>query len=182
MPNGSGECHGATDPAAVHDSLYLSPRSAPVRIEVAATTEVSDAIERAYRDDGARLWRAVLAQTGDRDMADDIVSEAFAQALGRGEALVDPRAWVWRAAFRIAMGRLKDARSLPLHSLRSTSNGSTASYRAGPIFGSDARPSERRPLPIFVRRMGTPTSPPPREGCLQAASTREASSRRYCRK
>lgn len=68
----------------------------------------SDELERVYREQGARLWRAVLAFAGDREVASDAVAEAFAQALRRGEALRSPERWVWRAAFRIAAGELKD--------------------------------------------------------------------------
>lgn len=35
-------------------------------------------------------------------------AEAFAQALGRGEELREPLRWVWRVAFRVAAGELKD--------------------------------------------------------------------------
>lgn len=73
--------------------------------------EPSDELERVYREQGARLWRAVLAFTGDREVASDAVAEAFAQALRRGEALRSPERWVWRAAFRIAAGELKDRRT-----------------------------------------------------------------------
>jgi len=38
------------------------------------------------------------------------VAEAFAQALGRGDELRDPLRWVWRVAFRVAAGELKDRR------------------------------------------------------------------------
>jgi DNA-directed RNA polymerase specialized sigma24 family protein len=65
------------------------------------------AIERLYRKEGDRIWRAVLFWAGDRETASDAVAEAFAQALHRGEAIRDPRAWVWRASFRIAAGELK---------------------------------------------------------------------------
>lgn len=75
-------------------------------------TDVAAAIERTYREEGERLWRALLAQTGDPDLADDVVSEVFAQALARGDGISDPRAWVWRSAFRIAMGRMKEARRM----------------------------------------------------------------------
>lgn len=63
-------------------------------------------LERVYREQGDRLWRAVLAFAGDPDVASDAVAEAFAQALRRGEAVRDPSRWVWRAAFRIAAGEL----------------------------------------------------------------------------
>jgi RNA polymerase sigma-70 factor (ECF subfamily) len=65
-------------------------------------------LEVVYREQGARLWRAVLLASGSREVADDAVAEAFAQALRRGRALRDPAAWVWRAAFRIAAGELKE--------------------------------------------------------------------------
>jgi RNA polymerase sigma-70 factor (ECF subfamily) len=71
-----------------------------------------DRLERVYRKDGDRLWRAVLLASGSREVADDAVAEAFAQALRRGRALRDPAAWVWRAAFRIAAGELKDRGSM----------------------------------------------------------------------
>lgn len=64
-------------------------------------------LERVYRLHGARLWRAVFALSGDPDLASDAVAEAFAQALGRGDAIRSPLRWVWRAAFRIARGELQ---------------------------------------------------------------------------
>ena len=42
-----------------------------------------DRVERLYREQGRRLWAAVLAYTRDRDVADDAVAEAFAQLLRR---------------------------------------------------------------------------------------------------
>lgn len=69
-------------------------------------------LERVYREHGARLWRAVLLTSGSPEVADDAVAEAFAQALRRGRALRDPAAWVWRAAFRIAAGELKERGSM----------------------------------------------------------------------
>jgi RNA polymerase sigma-70 factor (ECF subfamily) len=65
-------------------------------------------LEQVYREHGARLWRAVLLASGSREVADDAVAEAFAQALRRGVALRDPAAWVWRVAFRVAAGELKE--------------------------------------------------------------------------
>jgi RNA polymerase sigma-70 factor (ECF subfamily) len=38
------------------------------------------------------------------------VAEAFAQVLARGDAVRDPARWVWRAAYRIALGELKARR------------------------------------------------------------------------
>src|SRR5437870_8933778 len=71
-------------------------------------------VERIYREDGGRLWRAVLVFAGDPEVASDAVAEAFAQVLRRGRAVRSPGAWVWRAAFRIAAGELKlRGRELP---------------------------------------------------------------------
>src|SRR5436309_343112 len=64
-------------------------------------------VERIYREHAPRLWRSLVAFTGDRDLASDAVAEAFAQVIARGNAVRDPARWVWRAAFKIASGELK---------------------------------------------------------------------------
>lgn len=76
---------------------------------VTVTAEVRDMgrVETVYREDGARLWRALLAYGGDAELASDAAAEAFAQALRRERAIRDPQAWIWRAGFRIAAGELK---------------------------------------------------------------------------
>jgi RNA polymerase sigma-70 factor (ECF subfamily) len=71
-------------------------------------------IERLYREGGDRMWRAVLAFAGDPEIASDAVAEAFAQVLRRGDAVEDPERWVWRTAFRIASGELKERRKRPV--------------------------------------------------------------------
>jgi DNA-directed RNA polymerase specialized sigma24 family protein len=70
------------------------------------------AIEQLYRDQGIRLWRALVLTTASPDVADDAVGEAFAQALRRGEGLRNPAGWVWRAAFSIAAGEMKERRRM----------------------------------------------------------------------
>jgi RNA polymerase sigma factor (sigma-70 family) len=67
----------------------------------------SAVLERLYRAEGKRMWRAIAMHTGSPDVASDAVAEAFAQALRRGEAIERPDRWVWKAAFRIAAGELK---------------------------------------------------------------------------
>lgn len=79
-------------------------------MRLAETDPATASLERLYRADGARLERALVLFAGDREVARDAVSEAFAQALRGRERLRDPQAWVWRAAFRIAAGELKEAR------------------------------------------------------------------------
>lgn len=70
------------------------------------------AIERIYRDHGPRLWRSLTAFAGDSNIASDAVSEAFAQALRRGDELRDPLAWIWRVSYRLAAGELERRGSL----------------------------------------------------------------------
>ncbi len=67
-----------------------------------------DPIEEAYRVHHQRLWRSLLAYTGDAEVATDAAAETYSQALGRGDELVDPPAWIWRTAFRVAAGLLAD--------------------------------------------------------------------------
>jgi RNA polymerase sigma-70 factor (ECF subfamily) len=79
--------------------------------DAVVSTEIQlDAIdlERVYRETGPKLQRAVFLFTGDRDVADDAVAEAFAQALARGPDIVSPSRWVWSVAFRIAKGAMRE--------------------------------------------------------------------------
>jgi RNA polymerase sigma-70 factor, ECF subfamily len=77
----------------------------PTRNAFGAVSAV-ERVEALYHADSGRLWRSVYAFTGDRTTADDAVAEAFAQLLRRGDDVRDPRAWIWRAAFRIAAGEV----------------------------------------------------------------------------
>ena len=89
------------------------------------TAEISapSMIERLYREEGQRLWWALVAYSGDTEVASDAAAEAFAQALGRGDALTDPLAWIWRVAFRVAAGELKRRRQTD-HRLPDVANSS----------------------------------------------------------
>lgn len=65
-------------------------------------------LEVAYRSFGDDLWRAIVAYSGgSRDVADEAVAEAFAQAARGLGRIRDLRPWLFRAAFRIAAGELK---------------------------------------------------------------------------
>jgi RNA polymerase sigma-70 factor (ECF subfamily) len=77
-------------------------------VDARPTERSNDAVEALYRAHGDRIWRAVLAFAQDPDIASDAVAEAFAQAIVRGQALRSPLGWVWRSAFRIAAGMLKE--------------------------------------------------------------------------
>ena len=61
-----------------------------------------------WREQAPRLWRALVAYTGEPAVASDALGEAFAQAVARGSELHAPERWVWKAAFRIAAGELKE--------------------------------------------------------------------------
>ena len=86
----------------------MRPMEADVEGDLPEPESAERRLERVYREQGARLWRALLLTSGSREVADDAVAEAFAQALRRGRAVRDPAAWVWRVAFRLAAGELKE--------------------------------------------------------------------------
>ena len=62
----------------------------------------SAAVEKLYRAEGLKMWRALVGATGDREIANDAVAEAFARALHHAGAIHDLSAWTWKVAFRIA--------------------------------------------------------------------------------
>ncbi len=74
--------------------------------------DVSGDVEALYRQIGQRLWRALLLFAGDPEVASDATAEAFAQLLRRGKAVRSPGAWVWRTAFKVAAGELKERRRM----------------------------------------------------------------------
>lgn len=64
--------------------------------------------ESVFREHGPALWRAILLFSGDREIASDAVSEAFAQGLRRGSEVRSLKDWVWRTAFAVARGMLRE--------------------------------------------------------------------------
>jgi RNA polymerase sigma-70 factor, ECF subfamily len=71
-------------------------------------TQRKGELEQLFRADGAKLWRALYAFTGDADVASEARAEAFAQALAHRGEIKAPAAWIWTSSFRIARGLLKD--------------------------------------------------------------------------
>ncbi len=66
----------------------------------------AERLERAYRDDAARILGAVARTTGDLLLAEDAVQEAFARALieaARGREPTNPAAWITTVARRVAI-------------------------------------------------------------------------------
>ncbi|MBT8207719.1 MAG: sigma-70 family RNA polymerase sigma factor [Acidimicrobiia bacterium] len=70
-------------------------------------TMVLGKAEASYRRIHDRLWRSLLAYSGDPEVASDAESEAFSQCLRRADEIDNVDAWVWKASFRIAAGLLK---------------------------------------------------------------------------
>jgi DNA-directed RNA polymerase specialized sigma24 family protein len=68
-------------------------------------------IERVWRKEGERLWRAVAAFAGDAEVASDAVAEAFTQALDRASEIRDALPWIWRTSFRLATRELRRRRT-----------------------------------------------------------------------
>jgi RNA polymerase sigma-70 factor (ECF subfamily) len=91
----------------LHDPEWIGPCRG-VKVHDIPVADPRDAVERVWRDDGPRLWRSLVAFGGDHELASDAMAEAFAQALGRGAAVETPNRWIWRTAFRIAAGELKE--------------------------------------------------------------------------
>jgi len=73
-----------------------------------------DAIEAVYREARDRLWWALYAYAGDREIASDAAAEAFARALSAPNNIRDASAWIWRVAFRVAATELRSARARPV--------------------------------------------------------------------
>ena len=63
-------------------------------------------IEQIYRDEGDRLYYAILAYSGEPDVAREAVAEAFARALASESSIRDVVPWIWRVAFRVASNDL----------------------------------------------------------------------------
>ena len=64
-------------------------------------------VERVFRAEAPRIYRALVAFCGDPEVANDAVSEAFAQAIARGREVRSPSAWVWRTSYLVARRELK---------------------------------------------------------------------------
>jgi RNA polymerase sigma-70 factor (ECF subfamily) len=74
---------------------------------------VSDDIEQVYRTEAQKMWRALVGYSGDRQIADDAVAEAFARALHHQQSINDLRAWLWRVAFRLAAADIRKPNQPP---------------------------------------------------------------------
>jgi DNA-directed RNA polymerase specialized sigma24 family protein len=83
-------------------------------VEDAIVVEEHTRIERAYREQSQRMWRALFGYTGDPEIASDALAESFARALRFQGEIRDLSAWTWRVAFRVAAAELRRRRdSMP---------------------------------------------------------------------
>jgi RNA polymerase sigma-70 factor, ECF subfamily len=64
-------------------------------------------IERLFVEESGRMWRAVLAYTGDPEIASDSVTEAFTLALESEGQISSASGWLWKVAFRVATAELR---------------------------------------------------------------------------
>jgi DNA-directed RNA polymerase specialized sigma24 family protein len=67
-------------------------------------------LEQVYRAQSERLYRALLAYSGDPRIAEDALAEAFAQGLRNRGQMREPTRWIWSVAFRVAKGELAQRR------------------------------------------------------------------------
>ena len=77
----------------------------------AAVTERQARVEAVYRAGFPKLWRALYAYTGDREIASDAAAEAFARAMRDEARIRDIESWTWRVSFRIAAAELRRRRA-----------------------------------------------------------------------
>jgi RNA polymerase sigma-70 factor (ECF subfamily) len=71
-------------------------------VEAIAVNLRDEPVARLFEEESAKLWRSLMLHTANPDIASEASAEAFAQLLRRGDAVRDARAWLWRAAFRLA--------------------------------------------------------------------------------
>ena len=76
-------------------------------VDDAQVEDASENVERVYRTEALKMWRALVGYAGDRQVADDAVAEAFARALRDHASIDDVRTWTWRVAFRLAAAEMK---------------------------------------------------------------------------
>lgn len=72
----------------------------------------SDDLDQLYREIAPGLWRAIFVYAGARrEVADEAVAEAFTRAIESRTDIRDPKAWLYRVAFRAASIELRNGQS-----------------------------------------------------------------------
>ena len=75
-------------------------------------TDRDSRVEQLYREQGLRMWRALVGYSSDPEVASDAVAEAFARAVRDEAGIRDLAAWTWRVAFRLATAELRQRNDL----------------------------------------------------------------------
>jgi RNA polymerase sigma-70 factor, ECF subfamily len=87
------------------------PRGRANRVPGDAARDVH-AFDELFGELAPALYRALYAYTGrNRAIAEEATAEAFARALAYRAGIRDPRAWLYRTAFRIATMELRELRT-----------------------------------------------------------------------
>jgi RNA polymerase sigma-70 factor (ECF subfamily) len=73
--------------------------------------KAADPVERLFVEEADNVWRAVLAYSGRREIADEAVAEAFARMIVYGERIRRPVGWLYRVAFRLAAQEMRRERA-----------------------------------------------------------------------
>lgn len=85
------------------------------RVESDTGPSPSDAVERVYREERAAILAGLIRRCGDFSLAEDVLQDAFARALGswaRDGVPPRPAAWIATTARRRAIDRIRRARRL----------------------------------------------------------------------
>jgi RNA polymerase sigma-70 factor (ECF subfamily) len=101
---GKGSCFCASKP-----SCRTRPLSRVISIKGdKVVPSGSDGLDALYREIAPGLWRSIFIYAGARrDIADDAVAEAFTRALEAATEIREPKAWLYRVAFRVASVELR---------------------------------------------------------------------------
>jgi RNA polymerase sigma-70 factor (ECF subfamily) len=68
-------------------------------------------LDALFREESDGVYRTLFAFTGGRgDIAEEATAEAFARAVAGADEIRDPLAWIYRAAFRIAIDEIRRER------------------------------------------------------------------------
>lgn len=79
-----------------------------MRTMTAEKTGSATTPEEVFEQSGRDMYRVLFAFTGGRrQVAEDAVAESFARAIPRWDSIRDPRAWLFRTAFRCASKEMK---------------------------------------------------------------------------
>ncbi|MCS5734971.1 RNA polymerase sigma factor [Herbiconiux daphne] len=97
-------------------------------------------LEVAFREEWPRILGSVLRFTGDLQLAEDCVQEAFARALtaAQTETLRNPASWITTTAKHLAVDQLRREASLARNFGKLAADAADASARAADAVGADS--------------------------------------------